>query len=82
MKQIEKKPDVDAISLDGIGTIVAWRVESEKHIMEAAHDWLEDDIQDMETREDEKFVSVPLLEPLISQPQSHSDGAKEIPVTY
>ena len=46
VKQIKEKPDAKAISLDGIDTTAAWRVESEEPIMEAAPDWLEDDHDD------------------------------------
>ena len=38
MKQLEKKPEVEAISLDDIDTNAAWRVEIEEPIMEAALD--------------------------------------------
>ena len=43
MKQLDKNTDAKAISLDGIDTTAAWRVECEEPIMEAAPDWLEDD---------------------------------------
>ena len=43
MKQLEKKPEVEAISLDHIDTTAAWRAEIEEPIMEVAPDWLEDD---------------------------------------
>jgi hypothetical protein len=46
VKQLEKKPDVKAISLDGIDTIVAWRVEVEESVIETALDWLEDSDDD------------------------------------
>ena len=47
-------------------------------IMDATPDWLEDDTRDMEseTWEDEGFQSVPPLGPLVSQPQSQSEGAR------
>jgi hypothetical protein len=46
VKQLEKKPDVKAISLYGIDTIVAWRVEVEEPVIEIALDWLEEDNDD------------------------------------
>ena len=39
-RQLERTPDVDAISLDGIDTTAAWRVEAERPLMESADDWL------------------------------------------
>ena len=38
VKQLEKKPEVEAISLDAIDTTIAWRVDIEEPIMEAAPD--------------------------------------------
>ena len=60
VKQLEKKPEVEAISLDAIDTTAAWRVEIEEPIMKATPDWLEDDTQDMEseTWEDEGLMRV------------------------
>ena len=43
--QLQKTPDVDAISLDGIDTIVAWRVESKAPVMEQDLDWLHEDLE-------------------------------------
>jgi hypothetical protein len=43
MKQLEKKTYAKAISLDGIDTTAAWRVEVEEPIIETALDWLEED---------------------------------------
>jgi hypothetical protein len=43
VKQLDKNTDAKAISLDGIDTTAAWRVECEEPIMESAPDWLEDD---------------------------------------
>ena len=43
MKQSKRKVDVTAISLDGIDTTAAWRVESEDPVMEVALDWLKAD---------------------------------------
>jgi hypothetical protein len=38
VKQLEIKIDVKAISLDGIDTTVAWRVEVEEPVIETALD--------------------------------------------
>jgi len=47
VRQIEKKSDVNAISLDEIDTTAAWRAEAEEPVMEDAPDWLEeDDVED------------------------------------
>ena len=43
--QLQKKLDVDAISLDGIDTTTAWRVESEALVMEQGLDWLHEDLE-------------------------------------
>ena len=71
VKQIQKNPEVEAISLDDIDTTVAWRVEIKEPIMEGAPDWLEDDTHDMEseTWDDEwldSFEIVPPPEPLVA----------------
>jgi hypothetical protein len=82
VKQLEKKPDVKAISLDGIDTTATWRVEVEKHVTETALDLLEEDSDDdhgiyeemdQDVPEDIQFhaetVSVPP-----TKPQSQSEG--------
>ena len=43
VKQIEKAPYTNAISLDVIDTTSVWRVETNKRIMEEAPKWLERD---------------------------------------
>ena len=73
MKQLEKKPEVEAISLDHIDTTAAWRAKIEEPIMEVAPDWLEDDTQDMETETwDDEWLDaseiVPPPEPPATQP--------------
>ena len=73
VKQLEKKPEVEAISLDHIDTTAAWRAEIEEPIMEEAPDWLEDDTQDMETETwDDEWLDaseiVPPPEPPATQP--------------
>jgi hypothetical protein len=45
VRQIQKTPDVDAISLDGIDTSVAWRVESERPILESMPDWIQEEVE-------------------------------------
>ena len=40
VKQIDKEPNIDAISLDDIDTLCEWRVESEEPAMEEAPEWL------------------------------------------
>jgi hypothetical protein len=45
VRQIQKTPDVDAISLDGIDTTTAWRVETERPIMESIPDWLQEEAE-------------------------------------
>jgi hypothetical protein len=45
VRQIQKTPDVDAISLDGIDTTVAWRVESERPILESMPDWIQEEVE-------------------------------------
>jgi len=86
VKQLEKKPEVEAISLDHIDTTAAWRAEIEEPIMEVAPDWLEDDTQDMETETwDDEWLDAseivpppepPATQPPLSQPQSQSEGAR------
>jgi hypothetical protein len=36
VRQLERTPDMEAISLDGIDTTAAWRVEAERPLMESA----------------------------------------------
>jgi hypothetical protein len=81
VKQLEKKIDAKAISLDGIDTTAAWRVEVEEPVIETALDWLEDsgddhgisEDLDQDVPEDIQFhaesASVPPAEP-----QSQSEG--------
>ena len=46
MKQIEKVPNPDAISLDDIDTTSKWRVETEDPVMDEALEWLEGEEDD------------------------------------
>jgi hypothetical protein len=52
VKQFEIKIDAKAISLDGIDTTAAWRVEVEEHIIDTTLDWLEDSGDDHGISED------------------------------
>ena len=58
IKQMDKTPDVDAISLDNIDILSTWRVEVELPIIEAAPSWLEEpeaqEGQEQEENEDEE----------------------------
>ena len=66
VKQIEKVPNPDAISLDDIDTTSKWRVEMEDPMMDEAPEWLEeeeDDDADLSKEEGAKDdVDVRLLE--------------------
>jgi hypothetical protein len=57
--QIQKTPDVDAISLDGIDTTVAWRVEIERPIMESVPKWLHEEAVTEEREVEEEDVPRP-----------------------
>eukprot|EP00253_Pinus_taeda_P036583 PITA_36583 len=43
-EQLERILDMEVISLDGIETTTAWRVEAERPLMESADDWLEQEV--------------------------------------
>ena len=46
---------MDAISLDGIDTTAAWRVEIDRPLMESADDWLEQEVvEGVEGEEEEE----------------------------
>eukprot|EP00253_Pinus_taeda_P024577 PITA_24577 len=51
VRQLERTLDMEAISLDGIDTTAAWRVEAERPLMESADDWL---VQEVVEEEEEK----------------------------
>jgi hypothetical protein len=53
VRQIQKTPDVDAISLDGIDTSVEWRVESERPILESMPDWIQEEVEGAVAEEEE-----------------------------
>ena len=50
MRQIDKEPDVKAISLDNIDILSKWRVEVEVPLLDEAPAWLEEG----EQQEDEE----------------------------
>ena len=66
VKQIEKVPNSDAISLDDIDTTSKWRLEKKDPVMDEAPEWLEeegDDDADLSEKEGEEGdVDVPLPE--------------------
>eukprot|EP00253_Pinus_taeda_P018426 PITA_18426 len=56
VRQLERTPDMEATLLDGIDTTVAWRVESERPLMESADDWLvQNVVEGKEEEEEEEF---------------------------
>ena len=44
VRQLERTPDMEAISLDAIDTTAEWRVEVERPVMESAPDWIEQEV--------------------------------------
>ena len=59
MRQIDKEPDVDAISLDNIDILSKWRVEIEVPLLDEAPAWLEEgDQEEQHQREDEEDSEV------------------------
>ena len=76
MKQIEKVPNSDAISLDDIDTTSKWRVETEDPVMDEAPEWLEEEKDDdadlLEEEGEEGDIDVPLLE------DDHEDIEEEV----
>eukprot|EP00253_Pinus_taeda_P027256 PITA_27256 len=51
VRQPQKTPNVEAISLDNIDTTVAWRVETERSTMDSILDWLDVDLEALATKE-------------------------------
>ena len=48
---------MEAISLDGIDTTAAWRVEAERPLMEYVADWLEQEVvEGVEGKEEEEVT--------------------------
>jgi hypothetical protein len=64
VKQLDKEPDIEAISLDDIDTTSQWRVEIQEPEMEEAPEWLEGHADDLReegtTKEEEEEDDVPL----------------------
>ena len=54
VRQLERTPDMEAISLDAIDTTFAWRVEAKRPIMESALDWIEQELVEGEEDEEEE----------------------------
>ena len=54
VKQLEKTPDTEAISLDGIDTTAEWRVETERPLMDPTEDWLVQDEGEEEGEEEQE----------------------------
>jgi hypothetical protein len=64
VKQLDKEPDIEAISLDNIDTTSQWRVEIQEPEMEEAPEWLEEHADDLREEggitEEEEGDDVPL----------------------
>jgi hypothetical protein len=63
VKQLDKEPDIEAISLDNIDTTSQWRVEIQEPEMEEAPEWLEehaDDLREEGATEEEDDVPLPV----------------------
>ena len=56
VRQLETIPDMEAISLDGIDTTAAWRVEAERPLMESVDDWLEQEVVEGVEGEEEEVT--------------------------
>ena len=56
VRQMQKTPDVDAISLDGIDISAEWRVESERPILESMPDWIQQEVEGAVAEEEEEEV--------------------------
>ena len=52
VRQLQKPTDVEAISLDNIDTTAAWRVETERPILDTIPDWLGVDLEDVAVAEE------------------------------
>jgi hypothetical protein len=64
VKQLDKEPDIEGISLDNIDTTSQWRMEIQELEMEEAPEWLEKHADDLmeegATEEEEEEDGVPL----------------------
>eukprot|EP00253_Pinus_taeda_P032034 PITA_32034 len=63
VRQLEKTPDMEAISLDGIDTTVVWRVEAKRPLMESVDDWLVQEVVEGGEEEEEVVVVTPPTRP-------------------
>ena len=54
VRQLERTPDMEAISLDAIDTTAEWRVEAERPVMESTADWIEQEVVEGEDEEEEQ----------------------------
>jgi hypothetical protein len=59
VRQIDKVPNTDAISLDVLDTTSPWRVETKRPVMEEAPEWLEHDVDELEEEEVSEDVPLP-----------------------
>jgi hypothetical protein len=63
VKQLDKEPDIEVISLDNIDTTSQWRVENQEPEMEEASEWLEEhanNLMEEGATEEEEEEEVPL----------------------
>ena len=54
VRQLEKTPDMDAISLAGIDTTSEWRVGTERPLMDTTVDWLVQEGEEEEAEEEQE----------------------------
>jgi hypothetical protein len=54
LKQIDRTPDVDAISLENIDVLSKWRVESEMPTMEEAPAWIDEEPEQQQALEEQQ----------------------------
>ena len=74
MRQIQKTPDMDAISLDNIDTTAAWRVETERPVMESTPDWLD---VDPEALVPEEEADAQQEEPVVEEEEQSQEAEQE-----
>lgn len=74
MRQIQKTPDMDAISLDNIDTTAAWRVETERPVMESTPDWLD---VDPEALVPEEEADAQQEEPVVEEEEQGQEAEQE-----
>jgi hypothetical protein len=54
LKQVDRTPNVDAISLDNIDVLSKWRVESEMPTMEEAPAWIDEEPEQQQALEEQQ----------------------------